>query len=68
MAYQITSAAVRHLPAAARRSYASECTPNIETVIVDDVDLELLKRQRQTGTVLNWLDRRTDLYEVRERQ
>jgi len=51
-----------------RDAIASECTPNIETVIVDDVDLELLKRHRQTGSVLNWLDRRTDLYEVRERQ
>ncbi len=49
----------------ARDAIASECTPNIETVIIDDVDLELLKRHRQSGSVLNWLDRRTDLYEVR---
>jgi len=49
-----------------RDAIASECTPNIETVIVDDVDLELLKRHRQSGSVLNWHDRRTDLYEVRE--
>jgi predicted amidohydrolase/ribosomal protein S18 acetylase RimI-like enzyme len=48
-----------------RDAVASECTPNIETVIIDDVDLELLKRHRQTGSVLNWMDRRTDLYEVR---
>jgi predicted amidohydrolase/GNAT superfamily N-acetyltransferase len=48
-----------------RDAIASECTPNIETVIVDDVDLELLKRHRQTGSVLNLLDRRMDLYEVR---
>ncbi len=48
-----------------RDAIASECTPNIETVIIDDVDLELLKRHRQTGSVLNWQDRRTDLYEVR---
>jgi predicted amidohydrolase/ribosomal protein S18 acetylase RimI-like enzyme len=48
-----------------RDAIASECTPNIETVIIDDVDLELLKRHRQTGSVLNWDDRRTDLYEVR---
>ncbi len=47
-----------------RDAIASECTPNIETVIIDDVDLELLKRHRQTGSVLNWLDRRTDLYEI----
>jgi predicted amidohydrolase/ribosomal protein S18 acetylase RimI-like enzyme len=47
-----------------RDGIASECTPNIETVIFDDVDLELLKRHRQSGSVLNWRDRRTDLYEV----
>jgi predicted amidohydrolase/ribosomal protein S18 acetylase RimI-like enzyme len=49
-----------------RDAITAECTPNIETVIVDDVDLELLKRHRQSGSVLNWEDRRTDLYEVRE--
>jgi predicted amidohydrolase/ribosomal protein S18 acetylase RimI-like enzyme len=48
-----------------RDAIAAECTPNIETVIIDDVDLELLKTHRQSGSVLNWLDRRTDLYEVR---
>ncbi|MGA9117523.1 MAG: GNAT family N-acetyltransferase [Bacteroidota bacterium] len=48
-----------------RDAIVAETTPNIETVIVDDVDLELLKRHHQTGTVLNWKDRRTDLYSVR---
>lgn len=48
-----------------RDAIASECTPNIETVIIDDVDLELLKRHRQTGSVLNLRDRRVNLYEVR---
>ncbi len=47
---------------------AAECTPNIETVIVTDVDLELLKRHHQTGSVLNWKDRRLDLYEVVNKQ
>jgi predicted amidohydrolase len=47
-----------------RDAIAAECTPNVETVVVDDVDLELLKRHRQSGSVLNWLDRRTDIYEV----
>jgi predicted amidohydrolase len=51
-----------------RDAIASESTPNIETVIIDDVDLELLKRHRQSGSVLNWNDRRTDLYEVRLRK
>ncbi len=48
-----------------RDAIVAESSPNIETVIVDDIDLELLKRHRQSGTVLNWADRRTDLYEVR---
>jgi predicted amidohydrolase/ribosomal protein S18 acetylase RimI-like enzyme len=49
----------------ARDAVEAECTPNIETVIIDEVDLELLKRHRQSGSVLNWRDRRTDLYETR---
>jgi len=48
-----------------RDAIAAECTPNIETVIVDEVDLELLKHHRQSGSVLNWRDRRSDLYEIR---
>lgn len=47
-----------------RDAIAAECTPNVETVVIDDVDLELLKRHRQSGSVLNWHDRRTDLYGV----
>lgn len=49
----------------ARDAIEAECTPNIETMIIDEVDLELLKRHRQSGSVLNWRDRRTDLYETR---
>jgi predicted amidohydrolase/ribosomal protein S18 acetylase RimI-like enzyme len=48
-----------------RDAVAAECTPNIETVIFEDLDLELLKAHRQSGSVLNWRDRRTDLYKVR---
>ncbi len=48
-----------------RDAIAAECTPNIETVIFEDLDVELLKRHRQSGSVLNWHDRRTDLYEVK---
>jgi hypothetical protein len=29
------------------------------------MDLELLRRQRWKGTVLNWEDRRKDLYTIR---
>jgi predicted amidohydrolase/ribosomal protein S18 acetylase RimI-like enzyme len=48
----------------ARDAIAAECTPNVETIVVHDVDLQLLERYRRSGTVLNWNDRRTDLYEV----
>jgi len=48
----------------ARDGIAAECTPNIETLAVHDVDLEHLRRQRLRGTVQNWNDRRRDLYRV----
>ena len=47
-----------------RDAIQSEATPNIEQIIIDDIDLELLKKHRQTGSVLNWNDRRNDLYEL----
>lgn len=47
-----------------RDGIAAECTPNIETVLVHDLDLELLRRHRYTGTTLNWNDRRRDIYRV----
>ncbi|MDP3938881.1 MAG: GNAT family N-acetyltransferase [Deltaproteobacteria bacterium] len=50
-----------------REGVAAECTPNIETVIVHDVDIEALRRHRYTGTTQNWNDRRRDLYQVRYR-
>lgn len=48
----------------ARDAIAAECTPNVETIIVNDIDLELLKRHRNQGTVSNWNDRRPDIYRV----
>ena len=48
-----------------RDAILAEATPNIETVIFDEVDLEMLKKHRQTGSVLNWQDRRNDLYEIK---
>lgn len=48
-----------------RDGVASECQPNIETVVFADVDLVMLHRQRHKGTVMNWEDRRRDLYSVR---
>lgn len=49
----------------ARDGIAAECTPNVETVVISDVDLEMLKRHRKKGTTRNWMDRRLDLYDVR---
>ena len=43
---------------------AGETAPAIEELIVQDLDLEQLRRHRASGTVRNWDDRRTDLYEV----
>lgn len=48
----------------ARDGIAGECTPNIETLVIHDVDLESLRRHRSQGTVRPWSDRRTDLYRV----
>jgi predicted amidohydrolase/GNAT superfamily N-acetyltransferase len=47
-----------------RDGVAGECQPNVETVVFADVDLEMLRRQRRKGTVMNWEDRRRDLYTV----
>ena len=47
-----------------RDAVAAEATPNVEMAIFEDLDLELLRRQRQSGSVLNWTDRRTDLYRL----
>lgn len=48
----------------ARDAVAAECNANIETMIIHDVDLELLRRHREGGSVQNWNDRRSDLYKV----
>jgi predicted amidohydrolase/GNAT superfamily N-acetyltransferase len=48
----------------ARDAIAAECNANIETMIIHDVDVELLRRHRERGNVQNWNDRRTDLYSV----
>lgn len=50
----------------ARDGIAAECTPNIETVVIHDLDLEILKQNKISGTTLNWNDRRTDLYKIVE--
>ncbi len=51
-----------------RDAVAAECTPNIETLVTQDLDIELLRRHRYDGSTQNWRDRRRDLYEVRFRE
>lgn len=48
----------------ARDAIAAECNPNVETLIIHDLDFELLRRHRETGSVQNWNDRRGDIYRV----
>jgi len=43
---------------------AAECTPNIEMLIFEDLDLSLLKGVRHSGSVLNLKDKRKDIYEL----
>lgn len=47
-----------------RDGIVEECSPNIETVVVGDVDLEILRRQRKAGNVTQLKDRRSDLYRL----
>ena len=46
----------------------SEATPNTEMVVICDVNLDLLKELHEEGSVRNWKDRRTDLYELKLRK
>ncbi|REK10528.1 MAG: GNAT family N-acetyltransferase [Planctomycetota bacterium] len=48
----------------ARDGIAAEATPNIETILIHDVDVELARRHRSSGTTKNWYDRRKDVYRV----
>jgi hypothetical protein len=41
---------------------------NIETIVMKDLDIELLRRHRDLGTTQNWRDRRRDLYRVKYRE
>lgn len=49
----------------ARDGIAEEATPNVETMVLHELDLDVLRRNRHTGAVRTWIDRRTDLYAVR---
>ena len=48
----------------ARDAIAAECNPNVETMIIHDLDVDLLRHHRESGSVQNWNDRRTDFYGV----
>ncbi len=47
-----------------RDGIAAEASPNVETVIVADLDLELLRRHHRRGSVRQLQDRRRDLYHL----
>jgi predicted amidohydrolase len=47
-----------------RDGIAAECEPNIETLVMSDLDLELLRRHRYVGATQNFSDRRKDVYEI----
>ncbi|MFD2443001.1 GNAT family N-acetyltransferase [Bacillus sp. CGMCC 1.16607] len=49
----------------ARDGIVGETNPNIEMVLIGDVDLEILRRQRQNGTVRHLKDRRHDIYKIK---
>lgn len=49
----------------ARDGIVGETNANIEMVLIGDIDLEILRRQRLSGTVRQLKDRRKDLYEVK---
>lgn len=51
-----------------RDAIAAECAPNVETMIIHDLDLRLLHENRESGSVRPWRDRRTDLYAVHYKQ
>ncbi len=48
-----------------REGIATEAPLNSETLIFQDLDLNLLMRNREYGSVQTWKDRRKDLYKVR---
>ena len=47
-----------------REAIASEATPNTETLIYQDLDLNLLKRNRELGSVQPWNDRAQGFYKL----
>ncbi|WP_139995101.1 bifunctional GNAT family N-acetyltransferase/carbon-nitrogen hydrolase family protein [Paenibacillus paridis] len=50
-----------------RDGIAGECSENTETVIMAEVDMEILQRHRKSTDVLTFRDRRTDIYSLQIR-
>ena len=48
----------------ARDAIQAQATPNTEMLLLHDLNLDVLRRTRRTGSVRTWLDRRRDLYKV----
>ena len=51
-----------------REGVAAEAPANVETAIVQELDMNLLKRNREYGSVQTWKDRRTDFYKIHFRE
>ena len=51
-----------------RDGIAAEANPNVETVVMADLDLEVLRRNQRAGSVRQLQDRRKDLYQVLMRE
>lgn len=50
------------------KGIVGECNPNIETIIVGEVDLETLRRSRNIGTVTPLKDRRMEFYDIESKK
>ncbi len=48
----------------ARDAVAAECSANVETVVIHDLDFAQLRRQTDWGTFQSWNDRRTEMYSI----
>lgn len=48
-----------------RDAVGAEATPNVESMVVHELDFALLRRTLRQGAVRPWVDRRTDLYSVK---
>jgi predicted amidohydrolase len=46
----------------------AEATPNSEMILIADVDLDLLRELNEFGSVRNLKDRRTDLFELKQKK